>query len=124
MKRPAMTTRVIKSRRPRATRDETARQRFLEPTNPGEDILTPEQWAEVADRLRLTPRELEVTVLTIEGRTRPAIARRLKLKTGTVRHHLRHLYRKLGVRDRLGLACRILRTRDLCSNVQRPQEQM
>lgn len=90
---------------------------LLEPSNPGEDLLTPEEWAEVAGLLRLTPRELEVTVLTIEGRTRFAIARRLKLKARTVRQYFERVYRKLRVRDRLGLALRVVRARDYCSRV-------
>jgi DNA-binding CsgD family transcriptional regulator len=89
--------------------------RYLEPSNPCDDILNPEQWAEVADKLRLTPRELEVTVLTMEGKTQTAIARRLRLNARTVRQYVEHVFAKAAVRHRLALAFRIIRVRDMCT---------
>ncbi|MBI1902571.1 MAG: helix-turn-helix transcriptional regulator [Planctomycetia bacterium] len=81
----------------------------VEPTNPGEGILTPKQWAEVARRFGLTPRELQVAVLTVEDLKLSAIARRLRVKPRTVRFHLQSAYRKLGVHDRTMLVRTILR---------------
>jgi DNA-binding CsgD family transcriptional regulator len=49
----------------------------------------------------LTPREVEVLALLSDGSTAHAIGRRLHISPGTVRKHLEHLYRKLGVQDRL-----------------------
>ncbi len=54
----------------------------------------------VRDR-RLTDRELAVLTLLGAGFTAQAIARRLHTSPRTVHKHLEHLYRKLGVRDRL-----------------------
>ena len=54
----------------------------------------------VRDR-RLTDRELAVLTLLGAGLTAGAIARRLDTSPRTVHKHLEHLYRKLGVRDRL-----------------------
>jgi DNA-binding CsgD family transcriptional regulator len=54
----------------------------------------------VRDR-RLTEREFAVLTLLGEGLTAQAIARRLDTSPRTVHKHLEHLYRKLGVRDRL-----------------------
>jgi DNA-binding CsgD family transcriptional regulator len=51
--------------------------------------------------IRLTRRELAVLRLLGEGLTAQAIARRLRTSPRTVHKHLEHLYRKLGVRDRL-----------------------
>ncbi|SFO73812.1 regulatory protein, luxR family [Geodermatophilus dictyosporus] len=56
------------------------------------------------DRARdagLTERELAVLTLLGAGLTAQAIARRLQTSPRTVHKHLEHLYRKLGVRDRL-----------------------
>jgi DNA-binding CsgD family transcriptional regulator len=60
------------------------------------------QWQDdpVRDR-RLTDRELAVLTLLGAGLTARAIARRLDTSPRTVHKHLEHLYRKLGVRDRL-----------------------
>lgn len=51
--------------------------------------------------LGLTGRQLAVLQLLAEGLTAEAIARRLAISPRTVHVHLDHLYRKLGVRDRL-----------------------
>jgi len=45
----------------------------------------------------LSPQELRVAKLVKEGLSRREIARRLTLSEGTVRSHLEHIYRKLGV---------------------------
>lgn len=48
----------------------------------------------------LTPRELEVLQLVAGGRSSPEIADSLFVSTGTVKTHLKNIYRKLAVRDR------------------------
>ena len=50
---------------------------------------------------RLTDREFAVLTLLGAGLTAQSIARRLHTSPRTVHKHLEHLYRKLGVRDRL-----------------------
>lgn len=48
----------------------------------------------------LSERERQVIDLTGEGLTAPEIAERLVVSTTTIRTHLNHLYKKLGVSDR------------------------
>ena len=50
---------------------------------------------------RLTPRELIVLSLLADGLTAAAISQRLGISPHTVTKHQEHLYRKLGVSDRL-----------------------
>jgi DNA-binding CsgD family transcriptional regulator len=52
----------------------------------------------------LTPTELEVVGLTIDGLTNPQIAARLFMSRNTVKTHLSHVYAKLGVANRIELA--------------------
>jgi DNA-binding CsgD family transcriptional regulator len=61
---------------------------------------------DVAQDLRLTPRELTVLGLLVEGLTAGAIGRRLAIGERTVQKHLEHTYTKLGVRDRLSAVLR------------------
>jgi DNA-binding CsgD family transcriptional regulator len=66
--------------------------------------LTPELG--VASELRLTPREVAVLGLLVEGLTAAAIGRRLAIAERTVQKHLEHAYAKLGVADRLSAVLR------------------
>jgi DNA-binding CsgD family transcriptional regulator len=58
-------------------------------------LLAKEQ-PQVRDDLSLTPRELEVLKLTMEGLTAAAIADRVAISVPTVNFHLRNLREKLG----------------------------
>ena len=57
--------------------------------------------AGTAATVPLTGRETAVLGLAVTGLTAEAIARRLGISPRTVDKHLEHVYRKLGVRDRL-----------------------
>lgn len=54
-----------------------------------------------AREVGVTPRELAVLRLLAQGMTADAIAHRLAVSRRTVHNHLQHLYRKLGVADRM-----------------------
>jgi predicted ATPase/DNA-binding CsgD family transcriptional regulator len=54
----------------------------------------------------LTPTELEVVRLVVDGLNNPEIGRRLFMSRGTVKAHLSHVYAKLGVANRTELATR------------------
>jgi DNA-binding NarL/FixJ family response regulator len=49
----------------------------------------------------LTPRQMEVLRLLDRGHSTDQIARELSLSIETVRNHIRHLFRALGVHSRL-----------------------
>jgi DNA-binding NarL/FixJ family response regulator len=55
----------------------------------------------------LTETELRVAELAAEGRSNKEIATRLFMGVSTVESHLSHVYRKLGIRSRAGLAGRL-----------------
>jgi DNA-binding CsgD family transcriptional regulator len=52
----------------------------------------------------LTTRERQIVLVLSEGVTNREIGRRLKLAEGTVKVHLHHIYRKLGIANRTALA--------------------
>jgi DNA-binding CsgD family transcriptional regulator len=68
-----------------------------------EELEGDERLASVVEA-SLTAREREVARLAIKGLRDAEIAERLSLSPHTVKHHLKAVYRKLGVRSRVGLA--------------------
>lgn len=52
----------------------------------------------------LTPRESDVVTAVLDGYTNPEIAEKFRLSEQTVKHHLSHVFDKLGVYSRLELA--------------------
>lgn len=61
----------------------------------------------------LTPREREVLAMLAEGETNASIARRLVVSEDTVKTHVKHILRKLGVRNRSQAVSQYFRTRDM-----------
>jgi ATP/maltotriose-dependent transcriptional regulator MalT len=55
----------------------------------------------------LTRREREVADLMIEGLSNQEIAQQLFISQATVKVHLRHIYEKLGVRNRAGATAKL-----------------
>jgi DNA-binding NarL/FixJ family response regulator len=62
-------------------------------------------------RRPLTTRERQVVLALSEGATNREIGRQLRVTEGTVKVHLHHIYRKLGIPNRTALA--VLATRAL-----------
>lgn len=69
----------------------------------GSSLFTPEQWAVIAERLDLSPREAEITRMLLAEETERAIGAALRISEHTVHTHLERLHRKLGVCTRTGV---------------------
>ena len=67
---------------------------FGKPVKPGQSSLIEP----------LTEREIDVLKLIAEGCSNPEIAEKLFLSVGTVKTHVKHIYGKLGVDDRVKAA--------------------
>jgi two-component system, NarL family, nitrate/nitrite response regulator NarL len=84
----------------------------------GEYWVPPDSIASLVERLRhspprptprstqfgLTGRELEIILEVVSGASNPEIARKLSISEQTVKHHLTHIFDKLGVYTRVELA--------------------
>jgi len=73
-----------------------------------ESLFPASRWRELAEFLRLTPRQLAVTRLLCADYSQKEIARRLDLADDTVRTHLKAVYRRLRVQSRLGVVVRLV----------------
>jgi DNA-binding CsgD family transcriptional regulator len=81
--------------------------RFILPENPCDGLLAPEDWVAVGATLGLTARELAVAVLIFEDRTRRSIGRRLRRSAGGTRKRIDKVFKKMNVKDKLGLVQRV-----------------
>jgi DNA-binding CsgD family transcriptional regulator len=63
-------------------------------------------WGDSLVAADLTDREREVLMLVREGKTNSQIASELWIAHGTVRKHLEHIFRKLGVQSRTAAVAR------------------
>lgn len=67
----------------------------------------PARRAEALAYLGLTEREREVTAAVLRGESTQRIAAGLRISEHTVRHHLRHIFAKVGVNSRRQLAAQL-----------------
>ena len=71
-------------------------------------FLNEAAWERLAEKLRLSPREVQVVQGVLEDETELAIARRLGMSPHTVHTHMDRLHGKLSVRGRPELILKIL----------------
>lgn len=71
-------------------------------------LLNKRQWSYVKRRYHMTPRELQIAQLICQGLGNEEIANRLKIKYGTVKTHVRNLYRKLWVHNKISMLLRFI----------------
>jgi len=66
-------------------------------------LLDNKQWSYVQRRYELTPRERQVAELICQGLRNGSIARRLRIRPGTVKTHTRNIYRKARVKSKIAM---------------------
>ena len=66
-------------------------------------LLEENQWLYLKERYAMTPRELQVAILVCRGFSNDEIARALKIRHGTVKTHLRNIYRRTRVKSKITL---------------------
>ena len=66
-------------------------------------IFSDQEWKHICSSLDMSYRQKQIVALLLEGHTTFGAATALDISPDTVRAHLRRLYPKLGVSDRLEL---------------------
>jgi DNA-binding NarL/FixJ family response regulator len=77
-------------------------------SRPQTPLLSERQWLYIRERYRISPRELQVAKLTCQGLTDKEVAKNLKIQRGTVKVHLRNIYRRVRVRSKISLLLRFV----------------
>lgn len=73
-------------------------------------ILSEKAWEEIRQALRLSPREMEISRLMMDGLSLRAMGRRLGCSPHTVSTHTRRIFRKLHVASRSSVIAVLFRT--------------
>jgi len=71
-------------------------------------LVKPRQWEFIKKRYRMTKRELEIVKLVCLGLNNEQIALSLKIKHGTVKTHVRNIYRKTWVNNKVSMLLKFL----------------
>lgn len=72
------------------------------------ELFSETEWRQLADRLGLTPRQLAAARLVCRACTTQQIAARIGISPDTARLHLRKLFARLDVHDRVGVVVRLV----------------
>jgi DNA-binding NarL/FixJ family response regulator len=71
-------------------------------------LLDEKQWLYLKERYHMTPRELQVAILVCRGFSNEEVTKALKIKYGTVKTHLRNIYRRVRVKSKITLLLRFI----------------
>lgn len=71
-------------------------------------LLDEQRWSYLQRRYHMSPREVQVADLVCRGFTNGQIATKLKIKHGTAKTHLRNIYRKLRVRNKITMLLKLV----------------
>lgn len=71
-------------------------------------LLNGKQWLYIQRRYHMTPREVQIVKLVCQGLSNKDIAIQLNISSGTIKAHIRNIYRKSWVHTRIGMLLRFL----------------
>ena len=92
-------------------------------SNPGKDrsydsafnvplinLLDDKQWSYIQKRYHLTDRELQVAKLVCRGFNNEDVAAKLMIKHGTVKTHIRNIYRRVRIKNKIQMVLKFMDT--------------
>jgi DNA-binding CsgD family transcriptional regulator len=84
-------------------------------------LLNEKQWLYIQRRYHISPRELEVAKLVCKGFVNGDIAKKLNVKPGTVKTHLKSIFAKTHARNKITLLLRFMEDVSKLFNSQSPR---
>lgn len=76
--------------------------------HPGIELFEKKHWQYIQKRYYISPRELEVARLICCGLNNEQIAKDLRIKHGTVKTHIRNIYRRIHVNNKIEMLLRFI----------------
>ncbi|MFC1738384.1 response regulator transcription factor [Planctomycetota bacterium] len=77
---------------------------------PSISLLDDKQWLYIQRRFHLTDRELQIAKLVCRGINNEDIAVKLKIQHGTVKTHIRNIYRRVRIKNKIQMVLKFLDT--------------
>ena len=71
-------------------------------------LFNNEQWSYIKRRYEISARELEISILVCRGFSNKEIESHLQIEMGTVKTHIRNIYRKVHVKNKISLLLRFM----------------
>ena len=71
-------------------------------------LLDERHWSYIQRRYHISPRELEVAKLVCHGLSNKEIAETLEIRQGTVKTHIKNIYRRIRVKNKVALLLRFM----------------
>jgi DNA-binding CsgD family transcriptional regulator len=71
-------------------------------------LFNAKQWVFLKNRYSLTGKELQIAILICQGHNNKEIGRRLKIKPGTVKTHIKNIYVRTGVKNKISLLLKFI----------------
>lgn len=71
-------------------------------------LLNDEQWRIVREKYRMTPREIEIAKHICRGLSNEDIANVVHIRYGTVKTHIRNIYRRVHVKSKVAMLLRFI----------------
>ena len=71
-------------------------------------LLDEKHWSYIQRRYHVSPRELEVAKLVCHGLSNKEIAEALNIRHGTVKTHIKNIYRRIHVKNKVTLLLRFM----------------
>lgn len=71
-------------------------------------LLNEKHWLHIQRRYHMSPRELQVAKLICQGFDNEEVAKDLKIRHGTVKTHIRNIYRRIRVRSKIAMLLKFI----------------
>lgn len=71
-------------------------------------LLKQEHWSYIKRHYNMSRREIQVAELICMGYSNEEVAKNLKIRPGTVKTHLRNIYRRIRVRNKIAMLLKVV----------------
>jgi DNA-binding NarL/FixJ family response regulator len=93
--------------------DKKDKRKMVEPDDsfyqrPEVALLDEHHWSYIQRRYHMSPREVQVAELVCRGFNNEEIAKVLRIKQGTVKTHLRNIYRRVRVKNKIAMLLKVV----------------